>query len=276
MSLLREKADQAIGILADQGIDAWLTFVRETSGVRDPALDLLIGDQDLTWPSALIVTRSGRRIAIVGNLEKKAIERLGIFEAVLGYDHSIRELLREALTQIDPLRMAVNTSRNNVHADGLTHAMHGMLVETLAGTPYADRLVSAEAVISALRGRKTTEEQARIRKAVRITQEIFAETFAFMQAGMTESQVGQFMQDRARDRGAGLAWPAENCPAVNSGPDSPVGHSGPTDIRLQPGHVVHARERRAQRVRIGGGHQQPILLLAHQVGGAAYRAGHHG
>jgi Xaa-Pro aminopeptidase len=27
--------------------------------------------------------------------------------------------------------------------------------------------------------------------------------------------------------------------AVNSGPDSPVGHSGPTDIRVQPGHILH-------------------------------------
>jgi Xaa-Pro aminopeptidase len=36
-----------------------------------------------------------------------------------------------------------------------------------------------------------------------------------------------------------LAWPAENCPAVNSGPNSPVGHSGPTNIQLERGHIVH-------------------------------------
>ena len=39
--------------------------------------------------------------------------------------------------------------------------------------------------------------------------------------------------------GVGLAWPAENCPAVNSGPNSPIGHNGPTDIRVERGHIIH-------------------------------------
>ena len=38
---------------------------------------------------------------------------------------------------------------------------------------------------------------------------------------------------------AGFAWPRESNPAVNSGPNSPVGHSGPTNIQIQHGHIVH-------------------------------------
>src|SRR5512139_312522 len=155
MTLIQEKANQAIQILQEQGTGMWLTFVRETSGVRDPALDLLIGPGDLTWQSALILTRKGEKIAIIGNLEKDALARLGVFDEILGYDKSIRELLRETITRLDPDRIAVNTSRNNVHADGLTYAMHEILRDHLADTPYADRLISAEAVISSLRGRKT-------------------------------------------------------------------------------------------------------------------------
>ena len=153
-----EKANQAIQILQEQQTDLWLTFVRETSGVRDPVLDLLIGPGDLTWQSALILTRKGEKIAIIGNLEKDALARLGVFDEILGYDKSIRELLRETISRLDPDRIAVNTSRNNVHADGLTYAMHEILRDHLADTPYTDRLISAEAVISSLRGRVTNSQ----------------------------------------------------------------------------------------------------------------------
>jgi Xaa-Pro aminopeptidase len=239
MTLIQEKVDQAIEILKEQQIDMWLTFVRETSGVRDPALDLLIGANDLTWQSALILTRKGEKIAVIGNLEKDALQRLNVFSEILGYDKSVRELLRETITRLNPDRIAVNTSRNNVHADGLTHAMHQILYEYLVDTPYAERLVSAEPVISALRGRKTATEQARIRRAIEITDEIYDKTFDFIKVGMTEIEIGEYMHKLANEYGVGFAWPAENCPAVNSGPNSPVGHNGPTEIKVERGHLIH-------------------------------------
>lgn len=239
MTLIQEKSQQAIEILKEQNTDLWLTFVRETSGVRDPVLDLLIGPNDLTWQSALIFTRHGDRIAIVGNLEKDAVARLGIFDDILGYDTAVSELLRTTIARLNPDRIAVNTSRNNVHADGLTHAMYEILRGYLADTPYAERLVSAEPVINALRGRKTPEELARIRRAIEITDEIYNKTFAFIKAGMTESEIGAYMHSLAKDYGVGLAWAAGSCPAVNSGPNKAVGHSGPTGIKVERGHIVH-------------------------------------
>jgi Xaa-Pro aminopeptidase len=213
--------------------------VRETSGVRDPVLDLLIGPGELTWQSALIFTKTGERIAIVGRYETEAVGRLDVFETVLGYDEGIRGLLRETLQRLNPHQVAVNTSRNNVHADGLTYAMYEMLVDYLEGTPYADRLTSAEPVINALRGRKTPGELERIRKAVEITDEIYRQTFDHLHVGMSEKEIAAFMHARVTEAGLGFAWPRESNPAVNSGPDSPFGHSGPTDIRLQPGHILH-------------------------------------
>src|SRR5579859_4297476 len=49
-TIQREKLDQATGILGELDLDCWLTFVRETSVVPDPAL-MLINSQDVTWPS---------------------------------------------------------------------------------------------------------------------------------------------------------------------------------------------------------------------------------
>lgn len=239
MSLIQEKVNQAIEILKEGQTDLWLTFVRETSGVRDPALDLLIGPNDLTWPSALILTRQGEKIAILGNLEKDAISRLNIFDTIIGYDTAVSGPLRDTITRLKPDRIAVNTSRNNVHADGLTHAMYEILREHLKDTPYADRLVSAEPIINALRGRKTPAELEHIRKAVEITDEIYKKTFDFIKLGMTELEIGEYMHKLAQDYKVGLAWPEENCPAVNSGPNSSVGHSGPTNIKVELGHIIH-------------------------------------
>jgi Xaa-Pro aminopeptidase len=239
MTLIQEKANQAIEILKEQNVDMWLTFVRETSGVRDPVLDFLIGSNDLTWQSALIFTRKGGKLAIIGNLEKDAVQQLGVFNEILGYDTAISGLLREAITRLNPDRIAVNTSHNNVHADGLTHAMYEILRGYLKDTPYADRLVSAEPVINALRGRKTPAELARIKRAIEITDEIYQKTFNFIKVGMTEIEVANYIHALIKEYGVGYAWPRGNNPAVNAGPNKVVGHSGPTDIKVEPGHIIH-------------------------------------
>src|ERR671919_2655676 len=97
MTLIQEKVNQAIEILREHEIDMWLTFVRETSGVRDPVLDFLVGENDLTWPSALILTRTAEKIAIIGNLEKDAISRLNVFDSIIGYDTAVSQPLRDTI-----------------------------------------------------------------------------------------------------------------------------------------------------------------------------------
>lgn len=239
MSLIQEKVDQAIQILKEQNIDLWLTFVRETSGVRDPVLDFLIGDNDLTWPSALILTKKGDKIAIAGNLEKEALERMNVFSEIIGYDTAVSIVLRETINRLNPDWIAINTSKNNVHADGLTHSMYQFLIEYLSGTPYVDRLISAEPVINAMRGRKTKAELAYIQRAVKITEEIYQKTFDFIKVGMTEIEVADYMHGLMKEYGVGFAWPRENNPAVNSGPHKVVGHNGPSEIKIERGHVIH-------------------------------------
>lgn len=239
MTLIQEKVSQAIDILKEKEIDLWLTFVRETSGVRDPVLNFILGPADLTWESALLLTRSGRKIAIIGRLEAEEVGRLGVYDEIIPYDTAVSGLLRETLAKLDPQQIAVNFSHNNVHADGLTHAMYLKLRAYLEGTPYAERLVSAEAVISSLRGRKTAAETGKIRRAVEITDQIYAKTFEFIRVGMSEKEVAAFMHAQMAEAGVGFAWPQGSNPAVNSGPDSVVGHAGPTDIQIQPGHLLH-------------------------------------
>lgn len=237
-AIVQEKVHQAIRILEEKQIDLWLIFVRETTAGGDPVLPLIY-DHDLTWQSALMLSRSGEQIAIVGRFETEAARRTGAYTTIIPYDQSIRSPLRENLARLDPGSIAVNYSLNDVHADGLGHGLYRLLLEYLQGTPYAARLISAEGLISALRGRKTPLEIARIQAAIQTTEQIYQSTFDYIQAGMTEKQVAAFMHAQLSALNLEPAWGLDHCPAVNTGPDSIVGHAGPTDLRIAPGHLIH-------------------------------------
>lgn len=239
MSLITEKVAQASALLDEFGAGAWLTFVRETSAGADPILPLIYGSESLTWQSALIFSRTGERVAIVGHFEAHVAERTGIFTRVIPYHEALRPHLLEVVETLDPAEIAVNYSENDVNADGLTHGMYRILLGYLAGTPYADRLVSAEEIIGALRGRKTGTEIERIRAAVETTRQIYEATFAFARPGMTERAISEFMHEELARRGVGAAWDYEGCPIVNAGPDSAVGHGAPGELVLQPGQILH-------------------------------------
>ena len=237
-SLVEEKVKQALGILQELNLDMWMTFVRETSAGSDPILPLIYG-LDLTWQSALILTRTGERIAIVGRLEAEAARRTGAYDTILFYDQSIQPELLNVFERINPRQIAINYSTNDVHADGLTLGMYKLLGKYLDGTPYLSRLVSAEKLHSALRGRKTPQEIERIRKAILTTYAIFDRTFKHLTIGMTEKDVSDYMHSQLKEYGLQPAWEWLNCPTVNTGPESAIGHVGPTELKISPGHIVH-------------------------------------
>jgi Xaa-Pro aminopeptidase len=238
-TLVSEKVEQAVAVLDELGIDAWLTFVRETTEAGDPVLPIILG-QPLTWQSALLLTRRGDRIAIVGRYEDEAVRSTGAWTDVVPYVEGIREPLRAALARIDPGRLAVNYSTGDVKADGLTHGLFLVLQDILEGTPWGERLVSAEAIIGAIRGRKTAGELARLRAAIDTTDEILRDLAAWAEPGATEAAVSAFMHEGAARRGVELAWESAMCPIVTTGPDSMVGHGLPSsDLRITPGRIFH-------------------------------------
>lgn len=237
-SLIQEKVDQATAILQEKGIDLWMNFVRETASSGDPVMPLIYGDADLTWQSALILTRSGERIAIVGHFDAEMARTVGAYTVVPYHESFSPELLR-ILDRLDPQQIALNYSVNDSLADGLSHGMYLLLSGYLEGTPYAQRVVSAETLIEALRGRKTEGEVVRIKRAVEITRQIYDRTFDYVKPGMTERQIAAFMHAQVEEYGLDVAWNRENCPGINAGPDSPLGHVGPTDLEVVPGQLLH-------------------------------------
>jgi len=234
-----EKTNQIAKILFEKDLDLWLIFVRETSAAGDPVLPLAYGETGLTWQSALLFTPDCQKIAILGRFEIDTAEKIGAFDHVIPYDEDIKPILLQELQRINPKKIAINYSEDDVLADGLAHGLYLTLKKMLNGTPFNDRLESAEDVISALRGRKTKTEVERITQAVKITLEIFEQTFVDLGTGMSEIEVAEHMQALVEQRGLDYAWPKSNNPAVNTGPNSPVGHNAPTELVIEPGHLVH-------------------------------------
>jgi Xaa-Pro aminopeptidase len=238
-TLTQEKVQQAINILKEKNIDLWLIFVRETSVNSDPILPVIYGEATLTRQSALLIHRSGETIAIVGRIDAETTRLIGAYQIVIPCDAGISKNLLSELQRLNPTKIAINTSLSNVMADGLSYGMYQLLLKMLADTPFIDRLCSAEEIIAALNGRKTPTEISLIKAAIDETLGIYQQTYNFMQPGQTEKDISDFMHKQLADRNLLVAWTYEGCPAVNSGPDSPVGHAAPTDIQLERGHLVH-------------------------------------
>ncbi len=242
-TITREKLDQAACLVAEAGLDAWLTFVRETAGGGDPALGLILGG-GVVWASAFIVTPT-RRVAVVGNYDADPIRASGDWDEVVPYVQGIRTPLVEALERLVPAgarppRLAVNWSEHDVMADGLSHGMFLLLTEILAGTRFAGRLVSAEPILAPLRGRKTAAELARIRAAIAATDDLFAEIGRFARPGVTERALYDHVQRLMAEQGLGHAWDRAGDPIVNAGPQSMPGHGLPSpELFLAPGQVLH-------------------------------------
>ncbi len=237
--IVLEKVEQAISLLREKNIDIWITFVRETELMRDPAMSLIVSPTlQVTWHSAFILTRNGERIAIVGRFDKENIERVGAYREVIVYDQGIGKPLLDTLRRLNPQSIAINTSEGDPAADGLTHGMWTTLLDILKGTPYT-RLISAEDVINSLRGRKTAEEIGRVKDAVAGTEAIFDEVTAFLKPGLAEREIAEFVREQMQARGLTTSWDSDYCPTVTAGPDSPVGHAAPGEFKTERGHLLH-------------------------------------
>ncbi len=236
--IIQEKVEQAVGILGELDVDVWLTFVRETSTGGDPVLPLIYG-HDLTWQSAILLTRSGKRIIILGDFETETARRIGAYDTIIPYTASLRESLVQTLDRIAPRNIAINYSRNDVHADGLGLGLYYVLMDYLEDTPWKERLISAESIAAALRGRKTPEEVRRIKAAIETTEHIYEQTFDYLKPGQSELDVAAYMHAHLDELGLESAWERAHCPMVNAGPQSAVGHVGATALKIERGQLLH-------------------------------------
>src|SRR5690606_14511711 len=236
--IINEKVQQAIQILNEKNIDMWLTFVRESSNIHDPALDMIAGT-NLTWHSALILNKNGETAAIVGDMEKENIQKCGAYSMVIGYTQAIREILVDYIKEKSPAQIALNFSLDSNLADGLTHGMFITLNDYLKDSGYEKKFISSEEIVAALKGRKSPSEVAIMKEAIKETLRIFNEVTGFISPGKTEKDIAAFVLKLVKERGLEVAWDEDHCPAVFTGPDPASAHSGPTDRVIEKGHMIN-------------------------------------
>src|SRR5262249_59747507 len=101
------------------------------------------------------------------------------------------------------------------------------------------KLVSAEGFLVAYRSRKTPGEIAKMRDAVKKTEQILAEALspAVIKPGTTtEKDLADFIRKRRREMGLGPSWEEDQDPNVMAGVAR--GHSAPSDAAILPGSVI--------------------------------------
>jgi Xaa-Pro aminopeptidase len=236
--MLHEKVSQAHKILQEKNIDMWLTFVRETEASRDPCLDLILGT-NCTWQSAFIITRCGKTVAIIGSLDYERIRLTGLYCDIRKYISGIKAELLSVLSSLKPRNIAINISKDDCMADGLTYGMYELLREYTQGTEYHDRFISSQDIIAALRGRKTPAEISRLKAAIQLTEKIYSKVTKFIQPGLTELDVAQYILSLVKKNEVATAWEEETCPAVFTGPDTAGAHAEPTNRKIVKGHVLN-------------------------------------
>ncbi|MFW5896089.1 MAG: M24 family metallopeptidase, partial [archaeon] len=234
--IVEEKVQQAREVVADAEADVWLTFARETSEIDEPCLPYILGF-DVVWPTMVLVT-ADRSAVIIGRHDAPNAEELGVHE-VVPYDASLEDAFHEFLEEVDPDAIAVNYSRDNNVADGLTHGMYLRLQSLLSGTDYEGTLVSADPIVSEVRGIKSETERERIVAAAAETEAFFSEMAAEWSPDWTEADVSEYLHDRMDEEGYGSAWSWDYCPTVHAGGEAPVGHTLPGDRTLPPGEILH-------------------------------------
>ena len=221
--------------MQDAEFDCWLTFVRETSQTPDPALDLIY-PHGLTWDSAFIVARNGRKVAIVGRYDADTVRKLNAYDEVLIYDQGIAETLIAALDAVNARTIGLNYSLSDSGSDGLSHGNFLRLQRWLTGRT----LLSADDLLRQVRETKSASELALIRTIIAAEQAVYAQMLALPLRSMRETDIQARAHTMVEAAGLQIDGSRAGNPIVNAGPHSSIGHGLPNpEITADPGMIVH-------------------------------------
>ncbi|MCY3412031.1 MAG: aminopeptidase P family protein [Candidatus Heimdallarchaeota archaeon] len=237
LNIVREKHEQIPAIMREEGIDCWIVYMRETAANPDPVQNLVIGG-DVVWTAAFIFHTKAdifKKMVLLGIGDSDAERNKGIWDEVLTYTEGMSTALKELIEKLNPEKIALNYSLDDVTADGLSHGLYLDISRILDSSKF----VSAEKIIQKIRSRKTPTEVELITNACIMADDINARMQNHFKPGMTEIEIQQLYYDEMDRLGVIESWERTGCPAVDAGPDKVIGHVGPSELKVQKGHTLH-------------------------------------
>lgn len=194
----RDKFDLILPkVMRENKIDMWITVMRE--GNYGPLYHDLGGGYVSDFGYYIFSDRGGERIERIAlGIDGYEIQRSGAYD-ILGPAEDLAKIVKER----DPGRIGLNTSERIGAADSLTHTCFLHLVKEL-GKPYADRLVSAEKLVSDFRSRRVASEIAIFGQAGEISRELAERALSneVITPGKTALEdVAWWIEDRLLERG---------------------------------------------------------------------------
>ena len=236
----KERMDRyLVAAMRRSGVDAWLVVTRENT--TDPVAFDVAADHAVGRAACLFVDKGDHleRVAIVASYDTETFEKSGLYLRVVPYGkEGAGAALKAEIEKLNPKLIAVNMSKDEALADGMTAGNLQWLRDTI-GADYSKRLVSAEALLVSYRSRKTPAEIAKLRGVVKKTELILAEALspAVIVAGRTtEKDVADFIRKRRKEMGLGASWEEDQDPNVMAG--LARGHSAASGATIQPGSIV--------------------------------------
>jgi Xaa-Pro aminopeptidase len=177
--------------------------------------------------------------AVCASYDVAPLEDLGIFDDISAYGREgWDDLLRRLTGPGGSAKIALDYSSDDPFADGLSHTMRAQFLRA-AGAGTEARLVSSEALVSELFGRKTEWEIERVRHAATEADEILR--WALSEQNLvpdqtTETELAEKIADETERRGHGFSWDRAVCPSVQF--KTTRGHAAPGSRTVSYGEIV--------------------------------------
>ncbi|MDO4198562.1 MAG: Xaa-Pro peptidase family protein [Erysipelotrichaceae bacterium] len=238
MGFSKEKFQIIYQSLQKYDVDMWIVAGQESATKSEPVLDI-ISDSEFIGKTALIFTKDKKARVVCTPIDANGYEITGVFEKIYPFPVGFEDTLSEVIKELEPKNIALDYSRNNPSADGLSMGMYQLIKNAVDKSGIRTEIVSAENLVVMVRGIKTAEEIRKIRRAVEETEVILNDVKKVIKAGVNCQDIYAFIQGEVERKGFGYSWPKSQDPGVVAGIGCPQGHVGAPDFVIKKGDVVN-------------------------------------